>query len=147
METLVSAPVWYGILLAASIAGLLNAAVFTAIIYGWLGLDSPLLTRVCRVDSGDCRKVVSSPRARLFGVPNSVLGLAWYLAVGAASAAALATGALPFRPVLIAASALTILLGVYLVWSLRVQLQVHCAFCYLGHAANAVIFAALLAAR
>ncbi|BCW97335.1 MAG: hypothetical protein KatS3mg024_0162 [Armatimonadota bacterium] len=137
--------IWYSLILAAAIVGLVNAALFTAMIYGWLALDSPLLTRVCRVDSGDCRKVITSPRARLFGVPNSVLGVVWYLLAGSLAAAALGTGSLPWRPALLALSALTVVVGIYLIWSLRFRLQVHCWFCYLGHATNFIIFAGLLA--
>ncbi len=139
--------IWYGVTLAAALVGLVNAALFTALMYGWLEIESPLLTRVCRVDAGDCRKVISSPRARLFGVPNSVLGIGWYLAAGSLSASALATGSLVLQPLLLAVSALTVAVGLYLIWSLRFRLRVHCWFCYAGHAANIVIFAALLAAR
>jgi uncharacterized membrane protein len=139
--------IWYGVILTAALVGLVNAALFTAMIYGWLALDSPLLTRVCRVDSGDCQKVITSPRARLFGVPNSVLGVVWYLLTGSLAATALATGSLPLRPALLALSTLTVVVGIYLIWSLRCRLQVHCWFCYLGHTTNFIIFAGLLAAR
>ncbi len=142
-----SLAVWHGTILAAALVGLVNAALFTALMYGWLEIESPLLTRVCRVDAGDCRKVIGSPRARLFGVPNSVLGVVWYLLAGFLAATALATGALPLRPALLVLSALTVAVGLYLIWSLRFRLRVDCWFCYAGHAANIVIFAALLAAR
>ncbi|MEJ5296770.1 MAG: vitamin K epoxide reductase family protein [Armatimonadota bacterium] len=138
---------WYGVILAAGLVGLVNAALFTAMIYGWLALDSPLLTRVCRVDSGDCHKVINSPRARLFGVPNSVLGVVWYLLAASFAATALVTGSLPLPAALLALSTLTVVVGIYLIWSLRFRLQVHCWFCYLGHATNFIIFAGLLAAR
>jgi uncharacterized membrane protein len=139
--------VWHTVILVTALAGLANSAVFSAMMYGWLAVESPLVTRVCRLDAEDCRKVISSPRARLFGVPNSVLGMLWYVLAALASGSALATGSLPLRPALIAISFLTVLVGIFLIWSLRVRLKVHCWFCYAGHAVNFIIFAGLLAAR
>jgi len=86
----------HAVMAAAALLGLANAAVFTAIMMGRLGMDSPFARNICRLDAGDCRKVVSSPRARLAGIPNSVVGVAWYLWAGSSAAAAMRTGALPF---------------------------------------------------
>lgn len=135
------------ILVALSLAGLANAMVFTGLISGWISAESPLVTNVCRMDTGSCTKVVTSPFARLAGVPNSVVGLFWYLLVLAASGTWLVTGTMPYPAVMIALSALTVGVGVLLTLSLLFRLKVKCWFCFFGHATNLVIFLILLLGR
>ena len=130
-----------------SLAGLLNAVVFTGLICGWIPAESPLVTNVCRMDTGSCTKVVTSPYARLAGVPNSVVGLFWYLLVLAASGTWLVTGIMPYPVEMTALSALTVGIGVLLTLSLLFKLKVKCWFCFFGHATNLIIFLLFLSAR
>ena len=45
---------------------------------------------------------------------------------------------------LIAASAVTVVLSFYLVYALNVKLHTHCPLCYMGHAINAMLFVLLI---
>ncbi len=136
----------HAVMAAAALLGLANAAVFTAIMMGRLGMDSPFARNICRLDAGDCRKVVSSPRARLAGIPNSVVGVAWYLWAGSSAAAAMRTGALPFYMATLVAAVASAAVSLFLLWTLRFRLRVHCGFCYMGHLVNFVILGCVLLA-
>lgn len=135
------------LLLAASLAGLANAVVFTAMAWGRLDSGASLVRSVCRLDRDDCQKVLNSPRARVFGVPNSLLGAVWYAVTAACAALHIRTGRLPLPDVLIGVSAVTVALSAYLAWSLIARLRVRCGFCFAGHVANCIILAALLVIR
>lgn len=135
------------LIVIASIAGFVNACIFTALISGWLDPADRLVASVCRLDEGDCRKVTTSKNARVLGVPNSVLGACWYVAAGICGAAGVLTGSLPFREPLLVISTFTVAVGVYLTWSLMFRLKVHCPFCYAGHLMNLILFVALALSR
>jgi uncharacterized membrane protein len=92
--------------------------------------------------------------ARVFGVPNSLLGILYYLAVigwillpgtwfvvGFSRAMSLARAALWL---LIPASVATVGLGFYLIHALRRRLHIDCPLCYTAHAINAVLLALLI---
>ena len=68
-----------------------------------------------------------TPYARLFGVPNSLLGLVFHLLVG--SVAALALGGAPpawlWRLALLGAL-VSVLLAPYLIWALVARLKTWC---------------------
>lgn len=133
------------IIVVCSAVGWANACVFTLMIAGRLAVDSPLAQKVCRLDTRDCEKVISSRNARLLGMPNSAVGLVWYAVAGGWAGLALISGTLPFREMILGLSALSVLLGLYLSWSLMFRLKVVCKFCYLGHFMNLLIFLSLLA--
>src|SRR5262245_49926013 len=126
-----------------SIAGLFIASYFTAIAYRWINPESAYLPGFCRMGEKTCASVIFTPRARVFGIPNSVLGQLYYLCL----LAGLASGLLwrePFLTAAIAASAATVLLGIYLTHSLLFRTRIPCRLCFTGHAINAVIFLLLI---
>lgn len=90
-----------------------------------------------------CASIVFTPRARVFGLPNSLLGQVFYLAllVGVA-------GDFLFNQPLVyfylLASLITVLLGIYLTYSLLFLTRVPCKLCFTSHAINLVIFILLL---
>jgi uncharacterized membrane protein len=58
--------------------GLYIAAYFTLVYYGLLDAGTKLMPRVCRLEERTCQTVLSSRFARVFGVPNSLLGVFYY---------------------------------------------------------------------
>lgn len=81
--------------------------------------------------------------ARLLGPLNSDLGTAYYAAVALCAA----TGLIRRRIVLSVlrlASAITVLVSLYLLWALFFRLRVRCPICIRGHIVNGAIFIALL---
>ena len=113
-------------LVGLSALGLALSFYFSLAYYGRLarGALSPAL---CREEERSCRTILRTPYARLFGVPNALLGIGFYLLTGLVGALLL-SGSLPgwLGRVSLAASAGTVLTAPYLVWALRVRLQVWC---------------------
>lgn len=129
-----------------ALLGLANALYFTAVTYRWVRPDPRWLPRPLCMDEQTCARVVDTPQARLlFGVPNSVLGAAWYVLVLAAAGQALATGAVPpsWCLPLLAASLATVAMSAYLAWVLLARLRTPCALCFLGHGVNAALLVLL----
>lgn len=121
-----------------ALVGLAISSYFTAVAYRWIRPDAAWVPRVCRLDEGTCASVVHTPRARVLGVPNSVLGQLYYLAL----IAGVASGWLwvgPWRQLALLAAAMTVLLGAYLTYSLLYVTRVPCRLCFTSHALNAVL--------
>ena len=58
--------------------GLLISVYFTLVYYRLIAPDSRFLPRFCTLSEGSCRTILDAPQARLFGLPNSLLGLVYY---------------------------------------------------------------------
>lgn len=142
-----------------ALLGFLDALYFTFAYYGRVRKLKWVPEVLCAREDSSCVTVVKTPYGRIFGVPNSLLGIAYYLLVMKWAADAFASGVFPVGYdlsfgsghlplhigwILIAASLLTLVLGFYLVWALRAKLHVHCLFCYAAHAINAVLFVLVL---
>src|SRR5437660_10214969 len=68
-------------LIVCSLAGFLISLYFTLVTYRLMKPDQRFIPPVCRMSGDSCLSIVESPQARLFGVPNSLLGIAFYLGV------------------------------------------------------------------
>lgn len=131
-------------LLAA--VGLAIASYFTAVAYRWTQPDVRWIPSFCRLEERTCATVVFTPSARVFGPPNSLLGLTFYAALLAGAAAGwLADPRL--WPLYLAASLATVGLGAYLSYALLFVLRVPCPLCFASHGINAVICGLLLLLR
>ena len=129
--------VW--VLTGLCVVGFGISSYFTGVAYHWVRPDTRWIPAVCRMGEKTCATIVFTPRARVFGVPNSVLGLLFYttLAVVAIS------GGLDDRGVLLVclgASGLTVLVGIYLTYTLLFVTRVNCVLCFTSHAINLVLF-------
>ena len=138
-----------------SFAGLVNAFYFTFAYYGRIKKARWVPAMLCAREGSSCVTVVQTPYARVFGVPNSLLGILYYLALigwgfcGESVGPRVVVGGHEVAVstlALVAASAGTVLLGFYLIYSLIEKLHTHCPLCYLGHAINATILILLLLA-
>ena len=131
------------ILLATT--GFVTASYVTVVTFGWMRPDAPWVPRVCRMDPDTCSSVVFSSQARLFGVPNSVLGQLGYLAlVTAAASGRLFTA--PIYWVAVAMSLGTVALGLYLAYVLLFVIRAPCVACFAAHAINLALACVLLLA-
>jgi tetratricopeptide (TPR) repeat protein len=122
------------------IALLAGAAASVAALWGHYRVLPAWLTgpEVCQLEAGGCAVLFRSPRSRLLGVPNALLGVVLYLLLGAGfvlewPAALLLLMTLP-------ALAMSAFLG-YSLLSRRLQ----CRICWTGHVANAVLALTLVA--
>ncbi len=131
------------IVFALSVVGLTISSYFTAVAYRWIRADEMWIPSFCRLGEQTCASIVFTPRARVFGPPNSLLGQIYYLALLVGTP----RGLLDQPPTLwlyLGASLLTVVLGVYLSYSLLFVTRVPCKLCFASHGINAVIFALLL---
>ena len=126
-----------------SLIGLWNAFYFTFAYYGRVKKARWVPAILCAREGSNCVTVVQTPYARVFGLPNSLFGIIYY-AVLILWTAVSALAPAWFIWLLIAASAVTVVLGFYLVYALNVKLHTHCPLCYMGHAINAMLFVLLI---
>lgn len=124
-------------------AGLLVSTYFTAVAYRWIRPDARWIPRFCRMGERTCASIVFTPRARVFGLPNSVLGQLFYLALLAGAPLGL-LGQPALFLLYLGGSLLTVVLAVYLTYSLLFITRVPCVLCFTSHGINTVICLLLL---
>jgi uncharacterized membrane protein len=132
-----------------SLVGLGDAIYFTLAYYGRVENARWVPEILCAREGSSCVTVVKTEYARVFGWPNSLFGMGYYLVLigwtfippDGLAAADLKVPALTFllRFLLTAASAVTVVLGAYLVYALREKLHTDCPLCYLAHVINAIL--------
>lgn len=115
-----------------SAAGLWISVYFTSVFYSWTRPDVFWLPRFCRLEESACQTILKTPEAAMFGVPNSVFGIALY--------AYLMFGFKWFPPwdafgMLVLAAARS----VYLAYRLLVVLKTSCFLCFASHVINFVL--------
>jgi uncharacterized membrane protein len=119
----------------------LGAAAAAAALYGHYRVLPAWLTgpEVCLMEDGGCAVLFRSPRSRLLGVPNALLGVMLYLL--------LAIGLILRWPasLLFAMTLPAVAMSAFLAWSL-ISRKLQCRICWTGHVANALL-ALLLASR
>ncbi|MEJ2009077.1 MAG: vitamin K epoxide reductase family protein [Acidobacteriota bacterium] len=146
-----------GLVIALSLAGLADALYFTFAYYGRIKKARWVPQALCAREQSSCVTVVQTPYGSVFGVPNSLPGILYYalliLWATAGPSARLTiqidmtSYIITFTDLLIAASAVTVALGFYLVYALRRILHSDCPFCYAAHAINLSLLALLIIAR
>ncbi len=124
-----------------AVVGLSIAMYFTAIAYYWIKPDARWIPAFCQMDEKTCASIVFTPQARVFGLPNSVLGLVYYLALLVGVGLGSIDGA--FLHALLGASTMTVALAFYLSYSLLFVLRVPCRLCFTSHGLNIALCALL----
>jgi uncharacterized membrane protein len=133
-----------GVALAITLIGMVNALAFTLAYYRIIPRRALALPAICDVKGHICGDVLDSPYARLFVLPNSAYGVAFYalwiawLAAGAPAA---------WAWLVLAASAASFAASVYLAWALVYRMKVICRLCFIGHGVNAGLLAVALLMR
>ena len=123
---------YLAIILAA--IGLYIAAYFTLVYYGRVAADTRLMPSVCRLEERTCQTVLNTRYARVFGVPNSLLGALYYPTVIVILSGG--WGSAPVGAALIAVAWFTVALGFFLAYSLFFIIRIPCPLCLAGHGIN-----------
>ena len=122
------------IALLASVVGLYASVYFTLVYYGTVRANSKLVPQFCRMEEDGCMQLLHHRDARLFGLPNSLLGVVFY---------AMVIVVLVFEPNGIVwiryAAWLAVAVSVYLLYSLFVIVKVPCPVCLIAHVMNIII--------
>ena len=118
------------VLVALAVSALLINLYFTALILDrWPGLRRGLgaLFTSCGADTSSCAVVVRTPYARLFGgAPNVYVGIAWNVALISLAVSWLVRGRLTVPWPYLIVAAVSVGVGLYLVWALIVDLRQPC---------------------
>ena len=130
------------LLVFLSFIGFLVSSYFTAVSYGWVRPDAKWIPSFCRLGEQTCATIVFTPRAKVFGLPNSVLGQTFYLSIMTGALAGLLEHNL--LKLYLLASAITVTMGIYLTYSLLFLTRVPCKLCFMSHFINLTIFIILL---
>lgn len=126
-----------------SLVGFAISSYFTAISYRWIQADEKWIPKFCRMKEQTCASIVFTPKARIFGIPNSLLGQAFYSLLITSVFLGYITHPMIFL-LLFSASLTTVALGGYLSYSLLFITRIPCTLCFTSHMINAAIFGLLL---
>ena len=132
------------LLIALSLVGLANSVYFTFAYYGRVKKSRLIPQIFCAREGSSCVTVVQTPYARVFGVPNSLLGIFYYVALIVWTMAGSMLGIAWLAWAFIAVSIATVILGFYLVYALRRILHIDCPLCYTAHAINTALLILLI---
>lgn len=143
--------------IALSLCGLADSFYFTFAYYGRIKRSRWVPEVLCAREESSCVRVVQTPFGRVFGIPNSLLGILYYVLMmiwamaGRPISFEFQLGtmsySISFTNVLIALGAMTVVLGFYLTYALRRILRVDCPFCCAAHAINLLLLVLLAVAR
>ncbi len=117
-----------------SLAGFWISIYFTGVYYRWFEPNVFWIPQLCRLKKDTCMSVLGTPRAKLFGIPNSAFGMALY--------AYLILNLFMPLPDSIAATLLSIavLRSIYLAYSLIYVTKIPCPLCFASHVINLILF-------
>ena len=118
--------------------GLWISIYFTGVSYQWFSPNVKWIPQVCRLKETTCQLVLQTPRAKLFGIPNSVFGIGMYLYLILFFLGAPLPWVLGF-----VLAALAVLRSIYLAYSLIFVTKVPCPLCFTSHVINLILFIVL----
>jgi uncharacterized membrane protein len=117
---------------ACAAGGAMIAIYFVTVTYGIIRPDVRWIPSFCRVDELTCMRIIRSPMARVLGIPNAVVGLAYYTAI-------IVLPLDKFLVPILVASIFSVGLGMYLTHVLLKKLRIMCTLCFTAHIINLVI--------
>lgn len=118
--------------------GLWISVYFTGVSYHWFSPNVKWVPSVCRLKESSCQLVLETPRAKLFGIPNSVFGIGMYLYLILFFLGAPLPWGIGF-----ALAVLALLRSIYLAHSLLFVMRVPCPLCFTSHGINLILFIVL----
>ncbi|MBI1803606.1 MAG: vitamin K epoxide reductase family protein [Ignavibacteriae bacterium] len=131
-------------LLALSILGFAIALYFSLVSYGFMSPNQWFIPFMCRMDERTCFFVIGTPEARVFGLPNSVLGIPYHVCTAGIAILLFRRHPLPLQAIVVIVSFSTVLFSIYLAYSLLFTLKTRCILCFTSHIINVFIFILLL---
>ena len=107
---------------------------FTSVFYKWVEPSAFWIPKVCQLKKETCMTILDTPRAKMFGFPNSAFGVGMY-------AYLILNLFIPF-PWMIAwvLLLLAVLRSIYLAYSLIYVTKIPCPLCFTSHIINLILF-------
>ena len=123
----------YLLIFLPAAVGLWISLYFTGVFYKKISPDVFWMPRVCRLSEKTCMTVLDTPRAKLFGFPNSLFGIFLY--------AYLIADLFWFPPAFgLILLVFAVLRSAYLAASLIFVTKIPCPLCFASHAINLFLF-------
>lgn len=122
--------------------GAVISAYFAAVEFGLVDVQSRRVPRFCRMQEEGCTRLLRSTDARLFGVPNALVGLLYYVALLVVGIHHDALDDL--MGFLVLPGLLSVVLGIYLTSRLLIVHRVRCPLCLATHCINLLLFVIFL---
>jgi len=121
------------LIFALSIVGFWISFYFTGVFYKWFQPNVFWIPQICQLKEESCITVLGTPRAKLFGVPNSTFGIGLYCYL-------IMNLFIPF-PLAIAVVllAFAVLRSIYLAYSLIFVTKIPCPLCFTSHVINLIL--------
>jgi len=128
-----------GLFLLLSLIGSLISVYFALVYYQRIPANYYLVPRICRMKESTCQTVLSTRDARVFGIPNSALGVLYYGIVFLITfAGGWEADGLVHR-LFLWISILVVLLSIYLSYALLFRIKIVCPLCFVSHGINVLI--------
>src|SRR5262245_54872690 len=108
-----------------SAIGLYISIYFTLVYYGIIQAENSIMPAFCSMKTQTCQSVLNTKFARVFGVPNSLLGVIYYLLILILLFAKLLLVPLVLNSLVVVAW-FTVAFGVYLAYSLFFIIKTPC---------------------
>lgn len=124
------------LLVVLAILGTYVSLYFTLVYYELLRADVRYIPTFCRPDERACQSVLHHSHARIFGLPNFLLGTGYYLVIIIYAVFQL-SGHLGASVIVV--SWFVVGLGMFLIYSLFFVVKVPCRLCLLSHGLNFLI--------
>lgn len=124
------------ILVFSAIVGLYISTYFTLVYYRKIGPETRFIPSFCSLDEQTCQRVIFHPHARIFLLPNFVLGIVYYLFV---LLRAFSGPDFVLSGILLYASWLTVIAAIFLSYSLFFVVRIICPLCLTAHGINILI--------
>jgi uncharacterized membrane protein len=134
-------------LIVLGTVGFLLSLYFTLVYYHLMRADSFSVPEFCRMDQRTCQSLMHTVDAKMFGLPNFLLGCMYYLVIVVTAIGVHIASDDPILGILVVLSLGAVLTSLYLTYSLVWKLRVNCSLCFASHAINIVIFILLLLDR
>jgi len=128
------------VVLLLCLAGLYIALYFTLLAYGRIWSGTRMVPAFFRMGGGACSTVLKHPDARLFGLPNSLVGIVYYAGIATAT---VIFGVTRMPALIVGASWAVVGAGVFLVYSLIARVRTSCRLCLASHLINLLLALAL----
>ena len=118
---------WEVVLLAGlAVAGLAYSLYFLLLYYHKITSTSRFVPQFCHLKEGTCDTVIFTSYGRVFGFPNSWLGIGFYLFLLCVAVTKPWQGHFLYRDIALLGSVLSNVFGVYLIHALVVRLKTPC---------------------
>ncbi len=130
------------LIVLCSSVGMVISLYFALVYHGMVEPDARWIPRVCRMEKGTCDTILRTQDAKVLGVPNFYPGILFYSTIlWAVISPDIAADTMDL---IRTASGITVLLGIYLTYSLLRRVRVNCVFCFASHAINLILFILLM---